>query len=169
MSSVFRRTVEELLSVNLAQAALFLFGPGLTVVPQKALEPEGYCRSRMYEHYEAVVSFSYFLVFTTFASSVMGGYVKTRVPDAADGGLQSLAPKRRKVLLVFAAVAGFLNLAASVLALVTYSFVLQAKLGLFECLPAATRFGVYVTYLVVGSVLAVTYIDSGRIILMAAH
>jgi len=84
--------------VNFAQAALFLFGPGLTVVPKKALEPEGYYRSRLYQHYEAMVSFSYTLVFTTFASSVMGSHVKTHVLDAANAGLQSLGPKWSRVL-----------------------------------------------------------------------
>lgn len=72
MSSLFRRSVEELLSVNFAQAALFLYNPGLTVLPQKALEPKGYCWSMLYKHYEAVVSFSFLLVFSAFTLGVMG-------------------------------------------------------------------------------------------------
>lgn len=67
------------------------------------------------------------------------------------------------------AIGWLLDLVVSLLTLITYTYILQAKFALFACLPALTRFDMSVTYLVVGSMLGVAYFDNGRTILPESY
>lgn len=164
MPSAFQKAAEELYNLSFFHAALFMFGLALTMAPQKSLKPSGPCGEKLFIHYELVVRLSFFFVFATFCTAAITSHVKSRVPD---GGLQGVSTRTRLLLRVNAALGCVLSAAASVLAVASYTYLLQAKTGLFQCLPAEVRTGVYVTYVVVTYVVVTVYYHTGRRIVLA--
>lgn len=165
MASAFQMAVEELYDLSLFHAALFIVGVAFTMAPQKALKPTGPCADHLYVHYELVVRLSFFSAFATFCAAAITSHVKRRVPDA---GLQGVATVRARALLRLNAALGcVLSVAASVLSVAAFTFLVQAKTGAWQCLPAAVRSGIYVTYVVIVYVLSTVYYHTGRPILLA--
>lgn len=88
--------------MSTAHGALFLFGPGLALAPQRTTKASGHCGASEHEDFTAVIVLSFIFVFVAFASFVIGSFVKARVPPAAadgaaGGGLQSLDATDRRM------------------------------------------------------------------------
>lgn len=60
----------------------------------------------------------------------------------------------------------FLNIAASLLALCTYTFIVEAKLGSLSCLPILYRAGIFLVYFLMAGVFGVLYIVDGKAIFL---
>lgn len=153
----FKSAAEEIHDICLFHAALFIVGLAFTLAPQRSLKPTGPCADLLYAHYKLIVYRTVFFVFATFGAAVImiSGHVKRRVPDA---GLQDVAATTTRALLrVHAALGCLLSAAATVLSMVAFIFLIQAKTGAWHCLPAAVCYSVVATYVVIACLMVMVY------------
>lgn len=159
--AVLRDAARQVVLITILHYPLLLLLGGGTLMPpeQTSLLPPSFCAAPP-EFYQKIGPLNVFFESMAIGAVCLAGVVACRHQVAAAGGAGAGAATKMLRAITLMAVA--LSATSAGIAMAQAYFIMQVKAGKVACLSGAVRISVYASYLVIGPILVLCYMDLAR-------